>query len=208
MCNTAIILPFNGNSERWEQAQFVESYYQTTFPGIETVYGWDDSPVWCKGKAIANGLLKTDAEVLAIIDADLLVNPELLTEAIWQAFDTGQLVIPFNRVLNLSPDGEVERIRERFYWAGGCWVIRRDVYESVGGVDTRFKGWGGEDESFCNAIYTLIGPLIILPGDAWHLWHSDNPVKRQWKRTPNYILWQRYRAAKCKPEKMRDLVEG
>ena len=195
-----VILLYNGDPSRRDQYLLTRAHYE--HHGYQVITGSCEG--WSKGEAAADAVSRSTADPLVICDADLLVHPEVLAEAITLA---GSLVIPFNRVLNLSDDGtRVEKVRERFAWAGGCWVLSRDSYEAVGGVDPRFREWGGEDEAFCRAVECLVGPLTLLEGDAWHLWHPPNPGKHTWKRTPNYTLYRQYRAAMRKPAKMRELL--
>jgi hypothetical protein len=208
-----VIIPFNGNPDRWEAAEHVRSYYESLY--LEVVYGWCDGE-WCKGRAIQNGLEKTVGARLVIVDADLIVPDALLNEA-----SAHPWAIPFNEVHNLTETGtrlvldggdieaaECERIRKRFDWSGGCWIIDRDIYERVG-VDVRFTEWGGEDESFVRAVNTMYGKVIMVIGKSYHLWHPDNPYKAKWKRRGNaYVLYQKYRAATGNREKMERVIEG
>jgi GT2 family glycosyltransferase len=60
--------------------------------------------------------------------------------------------------------------------AGGSVAINKDAYFSVGGMDERFIGWGGEDNEFwerCGQLKRWIwgfAPII-------HLWHESQPLK-------------------------------
>lgn len=208
----AVILPYSGNPLREKQYQWVKRYYETYFP-FEVVTGSCEGR-WRKGVAIADALAKTDAQTLYIIDADIILP--------FVDVEPDGLVIPFNRCYNLTqsaterlydcgvgiPSGlPLEKVRERFRWAGGVWIIDRALYELLP-VDSRFEGWGGEDESFCLAIATLHSPLTMLDGDVWHLWHEPQPEKIKFKRTHNWTLLKAYRSAKRRPERMAEVVKA
>jgi hypothetical protein len=216
-----VIIPFNGAEDRWQQAQYVEQYYQGL--NLDVVYGWDDSPVWCKGKAIANGLLKTDADRLIINDADMLLPLEAIEEG--SKYDW---VIPFNRVCNLSESAtsrvlsgdldpfdvevveksdDVEKLRQWFDWAGGIWIIDREIYTAVGGVDMRYTGWGGEDESFVRAVNILHGKAKLLEYTAYHLWHPVHDTRHVYQSRGNWTLYRQYKGRFNNAEKMRELIE-
>ncbi len=55
---------------------------------------------------------------------------------------------------------------------GGSYVIRRDVYERLGGQDERFRGWGGEDDAMSIKVAKLCTRVgIVRDGLAFHLHH-------------------------------------
>lgn len=61
---------------------------------------------------------------------------------------------------------------------GGSVAITRDGYHSIGGMDERFIGWGGEDNEFWDRIQTMkVWPYAYLP--LVHLWHAAQPGKHQ-----------------------------
>jgi len=57
-----------------------------------------------------------------------------------------------------------------------CDAVSKSAFESIGGYDERYQGWGGEDEEFLERLHTLrflrggILPLV-------HLWHPPAPKK-------------------------------
>lgn len=52
-----------------------------------------------------------------------------------------------------------------------CQIMPREAFITVGGMDERFRGWGGEDRAFLMALDHLWGPHQNLPGQILHLWH-------------------------------------
>jgi len=68
--------------------------------------------------------------------------------------------------LNNDPD------TAKAHWYGAViQVLSREAFDTVGGWDERFRGWGGEDAAALRATDTLYGPHKTLPGRVLHLWH-------------------------------------
>ena len=103
-------------------------------------------------------------------------------------------------------------------------VMPRQAFISVGGMDPRFRGWGGEDSSFLRALDTLWGKHQNTANDVLHLWHpkipsgpSQNPDSMDWKlrmwegqtqSRANDWLSKQYHQATGDPAAMRQLVDG
>jgi hypothetical protein len=60
-----------------------------------------------------------------------------------------------------------------FSWSC-CIAIRRDAWDTIGGFDERFVGWGHEDAAFMSAAGALVG-WNRLEGDVLNLWHPRVP---------------------------------
>lgn len=210
----ALIVPDKGN----RHGDFIREHYFGLAPIVTAT---DDSLIWSKARAVNRGVRSCDAEMLFIVDADIVFPPEELM----RAAEAGDWVIPYGLCIDLSPDasqrlrtaresgpftlaeGDVLKERHKRRYAGGLWIIRREIFEMVGGLDERFVGWGGEDEAFCRAVNTLHEPAVMLPGTVFHLYHEPDPTKTQFKRRGNWRLFMKYRSATGKPERMRRLVE-
>lgn len=66
-------------------------------------------------------------------------------------------------------------------------VMPREAFKCVGGMDPRFRGWGGEDVSFMTAITTLWAcPPKFTDNGIFHLWHptidAPHDKRRPWAR--------------------------
>lgn len=101
-------------------------------------------------------------------------------------------------------------------------VMPREAFEKVGGMDERFRGWGGEDTSFLLALDTLWGKHKNTANEICHLWHRrlasgplgslavKNWMVRMWpgQKDPraNGRLSSRYHQAHGRPEVMAKLV--
>jgi glycosyltransferase involved in cell wall biosynthesis len=100
-------------------------------------------------------------------------------------------------------------------------IMPREAFETVGCMDPRFRGWGGEDVSFLRALDTLWGRHKNMDEEVLHLWHPKKHIggfdpasqylTRVWnhQRRPgsNNKLAMRYHLATWKPVQMRKLVD-
>src|SRR5665213_1068232 len=63
----------------------------------------------------------------------------------------------------------------------------REAFVVVGGMDPRFRGWGGEDRAFLQALNTLWAPYQNSPNTVYHLWHNKiiaaEGIDKQGKRS-------------------------
>lgn len=102
------------------------------------------------------------------------------------------------------------------HWFGALiQVMPREAFELVGGMDTRFNGWGGEDVAFMHAVDTLYSPHKTVSNGVIHLWHPSigTSVKdRMWvgQRRPggNGQLAAQYFRAMGDAGKMRAVIDG
>lgn len=132
--------------------------------------------------------------VALVVDADALIDPERVQEALELAVETNRLVAPFTEVRELSPRGteavvtgvppelaEVEKIRTAASEIQSMVLaVPRNLWEQVRGFDPGFVGWGGEDEAFWGACTKATGEPLRLDGPVFHLWHE--PASRQHQR--------------------------
>lgn len=92
-------------------------------------------------------------------------------------------------------------------------IMSRTAFETVGGMDCRFRGWGSEDVSFMRAVDTLYGKHKTLNRSIYHLSHfkiGDTYQTREWadqeRSLPNSHLAMRYYRAIGDRSKMRALA--
>lgn len=205
---TVVAVPFKPDFGHRDQLfTHLKDHYWNQI-GFELLVGRNDNDPFNRSAAI-NQALDTDWEVAVIADGDTWVPAKQLHKAILLAKITGKLIAAFdavveldrattNRILNgeLSLVGSfgAEKVRTReMETQSSMLVIGRDLWDRVGGMDTRFQGWGGEDNAFWHACRIHAGEPERISGNAYHLWHPTAKGKYagiQYKRNLN--LWHRY----------------
>ncbi|EFC78883.1 galactosyltransferase-related protein [Parafrankia sp. EUN1f] len=230
MTRVAVIVPFRPDgAERDRHWAWLAKQWRTTSPGWELRVGEHPASAgpWCKAAAVAAALEDCTAEVLVVADADVWVTPTYtVARAVALAAGGAPWVMPHRQVRRLSAattgrvlaGGALEEagaarasLAERPYGGmrgGGLFVIRRESWVDVGGLDPRFVGWGGEDEAFGRAADALLGEVVRLPGVLWHLWHPPQPrLSRTVGNAESQQLLGRYRSARRDRRALRLLID-
>lgn len=226
----SIIIPFQSdNSIRQKNLDWIVNRYKYLFPDFEIVIGEDNTNDYrfCKSRAINNAVRSATGKILIIADADMIVSKNSVEKGI-RLLEKYPLVLPYNpyfrlnRIITeqiLESDYEVDMPvlqkmnSEAVYSresarAGGMQILFRSTFESVGGYDERFIGWGGEDTCFVRAVETLFGKGKVIDGSAYHLWHPRQSSVSSYKRSKNTnkLLAEKYIEAYDNKTKMLDLI--
>lgn len=178
-----------------------------------------------RGEAINDAAeLATEAEPnwdhIIVIDRDVIVPRAQVGQALTLASESGRATLPFRTYHPLTM-ADTDKVL-----AGGapstaaqtppgimtnhessCVVVPRKLWESVGGFDIRFVGWGGEDRAFLAACRVLGGGLERVDGRVYHLWHEPTGGPTSPNYRANRRLQQMYLDAKT-PEQMQDVIAG
>lgn len=150
-----------------------------------------------KARACNAGFSHARATILALVDADTFVPKAALHASIEAVHGELDVVRPYGRLLELDEDAtraigeggplpdappaarDDAREGERIPLCGGIAVLKSSAFESVGGMDERFEGWGGEDDALSVAL-TRAGLQcgILEQGAAFHLAHPRSVESR------------------------------
>lgn len=214
----SILVPYRPDgAERDRNWAWLQDRYRREHPGWELVEA-DSGGEWNKPAAVNRAARKANGDTLVVADADCFTRPQALESAVAQARHHGW-VVPHHRTRRLSPEGTVKvlagaeprsagldhgkgRVPDRVAAAGGgLLVVRRECFETVGGMDERFAGWGWEDIAFARALDLLCGRHTRGSAVLWHLWHPRQDRERS---ETNRALWRRYRAAG--PAQIREVI--
>lgn len=129
-----------------------------------------------------------DSDIIMMSDADCIL-PPLSVEFFEEGLSKGSIFFPFSRV-NFLNEGHTRRLvggkqliqgvpkQDLFInrYTGLVNVFTRDTFEAVGGFDSEFEGWGGEDDAFVDKCNRLISPIHRIQSDIEliHLYHPKN----------------------------------
>lgn len=158
--------------------------------------------VFSKTIAVNNAASKAHGDIFVILDADAYLPGSVITDCanrIRDSISRGYPLwfIPYRRIYRLTPQA-THLVREsepenpyRFstpppledvegtegsahghHYGAMIQIMPRVAFETVGGMDCRFRGWGGEDVAFLRALDTLYGKHKSTANDVLHLWHS------------------------------------
>lgn len=223
--------PEQKNRARDKSWAWVRARWEHLYPDAEIVTGTDRGGVpFSKTTAVNDAYHKATGDVFVVADADAWIEPEGFKQAVDVARRTGRLVVPWKGVLRLNADASAKVMRRKPTselkltealradpiqspipeTAGTLYVIRRDAFETVQGMDPRFRGWGFEDVAFARACETLLGPIVYLHNEVISLYHPRPGIdgKRVWEDDPgetNIDLAKAYASATRNPGAMRDL---
>lgn len=188
-----------------ELAPFVDKYVFAYNPGPYN-RGWGFNVGACAGGS---------AELLCLIDADLLVPPDFLQRGL-QSFESGKrAILPYTEVLYLDAPAteiaigdylaapllplETNKYQGRLFDTsqGGCIWVASSLYQEIGGHDERFRGWGREDREFWERLNRATESQQ-LPGRQLHLNHTRPQEEDSWA-TANQVLYDQIAASSGHP---------
>lgn len=218
--NVSVLVPFEAGECEWRTRawEHVRRHYESNHPEWEVVVASCGTSLWSKGSAIDKALASATGDILVLADADSFTDGDTLRAAVEAVIAGAPWVVPHGRVYRLSKRGT-----QRFYSGllqpghtcrmpymgpagGGLTVLSRAAYETVGGIDSRFEGWGGEDIAFGWALDTLVGDYQRIGGRLYHLWHP-HPAPSHRGSPETEALAARYKEARGNPSAMTALVE-
>lgn len=178
-----IILPWRdaGCEYRRKHFEYLYDFYSREF---DVVVGDKDGEFSRSGARNA-GVSKSESEVAVIIDADNYIPIDQIKLAIKYARRRRGLVKPskfFGYLTEEATDrfyecGEIEKVDDMYMsppvmdFSGGAYVIRKDLYEEIGGFDEGFIGYGAEDDAFHALCTSKLGRISYVGGMNYHLYH-------------------------------------
>ena len=145
------------------------------------------------------GFKKSSGAVVGFGDADMVMNAGALMAAYERCHSEFEAMKPYEDHVDLTPEESQsvrggnwnfnpdrkglprnrEGVGEFVCFCGGLFLVRRGVYEELGGFDERFLGWGGEDDAMSSKLSRL-GKHSGSASDqvACHLWHERDIAAR------------------------------
>jgi predicted glycosyltransferase involved in capsule biosynthesis len=229
-----------GRAANWNR---LRSHWQHFLPGAEIVEGDAPGVPFSKTCALNAAFRRSTGDVIVLLDADCLIDYQVIlacADEIRKGRENNEPVwfVPYDRLFRLteestaafiaSPEGDptifgdppsAEDIGPSSGSAAGHWfgaliqILPREAFVSIGGMDPRFRGWGGEDIVNLLTTDTLFAQHRMTRNKVLTLWHTaigDNKL-RTWvdqpKANSNGYLGTRYRAVLRDRQRMRRLVD-
>lgn len=215
----SVLIPYgqpDGETGEWRNRSFewVRARWKYLCPGYEVIVAapdrHDDPGRFNRPQAINRAAARASGDVLIIADADTAFDEGWPASAVDAVTRGGApWVLPYI-YRKLDRDSTADLVRKgptaeltgtieeqtEFSWSGLV-VVSRVGFETVGGFDERFTGWGHDDIAFGLCAEALIGHHRRPGGQALHLWHPT-PLEHNYGHATNgeqYALAQRYIAA-------------
>jgi glycosyltransferase involved in cell wall biosynthesis len=178
-----VIIPWRDVGEPWRKKHFdfLSDYYSKEF---DIVLG-DVDGEFNRSAARNAGLEISDSEVSVIIDADNFFPINNIFDAVSAAKRKDILVKPFSSFGYLT-----EESTNTFYnnfgtssfnplylnppqgnFTGGSYVMKKSLWQSIGGMDEGFIGWGAEDDAFHLLCKHKEIVVRYIEGNCYHLYH-------------------------------------
>lgn len=180
-----------GNPERDRLWKFCRRRWETTHPDWRIVEGHHDDGPFNRSAAINTAAAEAgDWDVAVIIDADVITDPTAVRAGVKVAADSGLMTVTHdtrvmlnkmgtNKVLNGFTGQWWQRslVDTVYHDSVSCSVaVSRELWDTVGGFDPLFVGWGYEDTAFGIACETLTGhPIVRITSVVFHLHHGLAP---------------------------------
>ena len=188
--SVAVLMPFRSQEPvRIRNRDWTRAWWTTQFPYWRLIEASDGREgAFSKSQAVNAAARQAEGvEVLIVADADMIPNPDAVREAVALA-ESYPWVVPQWDLVYLSAQASERVTKETPGWpladrhregyalcpdpAAGVFVLRRSIFNEVGGMDERFVGYGGDDFAFTLAVNTLAGRYIRLAGSMYHLHHQ------------------------------------
>jgi hypothetical protein len=230
----SLLVPYRADpgSDRAIAWDFCRSWWEQQIPSAEIVLGTDQGEPFSKTTAVNDAFSRSSGDVLVVADADCILEPEVVQFGAYLADRHSRLVVPWGSSIRLTKfytdlliAGKIDigqaqvsptdQPRPEPITAGMIFVIGRDEFKTVQGMDPRFRGWGHEDTAFQMACETLLGKTsIVREGWVVSLHHPRPKVNGStvWGPEDNggattRVFWRQYKNASGRKPAMRALVD-
>lgn len=237
----SLLVPFRADDEgRARNWAWLRKYWECELPAAEIVLGKDSGHPFSKTAAVNHAAKRAKGRYFVILDADAFLDGRAIQEAvdrIKKAERNGHRLwfIPYRNLYRLTEEAtwhllskdpchplrwfsrnEVQSQEGSLHgrrFGAMAQVMPREAFFVAGGMDPRFRGWGGEDVSFVRAVDTLWGKHKTLDANIFHLHHEKLGVDwrtRVWlgqhRPRVNENMATRYDKANNQYDAMRDLT--
>jgi hypothetical protein len=174
-------------------------------PNVKQLFVYHDTEnnktfnkAWSFNCAVKN----TNRQIFCFGDTDIIMSKEDYYNAFASCHVNG-IVDPFNKkMIDVVDDNLINalyntknvgylmgNVRANCDSASGIFLLRKDMYEKIGGWDEGFEGWGCEDAVMEHKLRILNLPLTSLPHNAYHMNHNVAPVDQlQYSKNRGHLI--------------------
>jgi len=187
----SFLMPYRKSDESREKAfEWSVRKWQHDLPEAEIIVASDDGQdPFSKTVAVNNAYRDATTDIFAIVDADIWVDRNTILESVKLIQENPMLFVqPCKNVARITkektediyninvtqpfPTLKQHDILRTSKVVGLICMFSRQVFEHVGGMDPRFRGWGGEDNAWNQVMHHVCGQTHVGEGTAYHLWHN------------------------------------
>lgn len=185
--NQDIIIPWRdaGCIYRRRHFEYLYDYYSQQY----NVIVGDNDGEFNRSAARNNGVEQSTSDVVVVIDADNYIPFDQIEYSIRMAKRRNNMVKPFQSFGYLTEkstdyfyeNGKFEEEPEFIGFSahgfnGGAYVLKKELWLKVGGMDENFIGWGAEDDAFHILCKAKLGKTSYVHGYDYHLYHPAHRV--------------------------------
>lgn len=212
-----VVIPWRPQESRLPLFNAVTDWLQRDFPDWPIHLADVPTELYCLAGSRNAGVIEAQeagASIVVLLDADTLVQSEVLQQAVDLVARQGGQAIPYSRYWMVDKAGGEQFLAgtpltqcHAIHYppsVSGAAVATPESWFAVGGQDERFLGWGGEDNAWYYAATTL-GEVVRLEGDAFAGWHVPQ-VKGRVQYRRNHRLYSSYRQYAGDRRSMETLV--
>jgi len=192
---------------------WLKAFWEHELPGAEMIIGIDTGSPFSKTCAMNNAFQHSHGDILILLDADCYIEPNVILQCadrIRKARDEQEPLwfVPYRHLFRLTLKATEKLVASnpkdalRFsippdpndignaissgngHWFGALiQIMPREAYLKVGGMDPRFRGWGGEDITLVRVVDTLYGRHRTTNDQVFTLMHhvNGNALLRMWE---------------------------
>ena len=185
----SVLAPFRETGDGWRSSlwAWVRARLSEELPEAQIIECSDDGvDPFNKCMAVNRGAEMATGDILYILDTDCYCPGDAVRAAVARLEPRGW-ARPWRRKLKLGEaatrtilagglaawDRRADRPEHvNAFWCSPPLLLSRETFEDVGGMDERYRGWGGEDTAFGRALWkTGHGFPSNGATDCVHLWH-------------------------------------